>query len=79
MVLNKVTGLVEKITVKNIGELAPAFSVTIDEYEMVLSFASQQGELLIDEMMTKVAGSYGFVKSFDSESAIYFGDYRLQK
>jgi hypothetical protein len=79
VVLNKVTGLLEKITMKNIGELAPAFSVTIDEYEMVLSFASQQGELLIDEMMTKIAGSYGFVKSFDSESVIYFGDYRLQK
>lgn len=79
VILNTATGVLEKISMKNTGELAPAFSVTIDEYEMVLSFASQQGELLIDEMMTKIAGSYGFVKSFDSVSVISFGDYRLIK
>jgi hypothetical protein len=79
VVLNTATGSLEEISMQNTGELAPAFSVTIDEYEMVLSFTSQQGETLIDEMNTKVAGSYGFVKSFDSVSVISFGDYRLVK
>lgn len=79
VVLNADTGMVEKITMKNTGELAPAFSVTIDNYEMVLSFLPQQGTLLVSDMITRLEGSYGFVKSFDSESVISFGDYRLHQ
>jgi hypothetical protein len=76
VVLNMETGILEKISMNNTGELSPAFSVSIDAWEMVLSFATKRGALLPAQMTTSITGTYGFVKGFDSVSVIEFSEYR---
>ena len=76
IVLNTETKLVEQIHFENTEKLSPAFSVSLNLYQMTLSFSQQQGQLLLHNMTSKLAGKAGFFKTFESQVKVDFSDYQ---
>jgi len=77
LVMNTTTGQVERITITNTEKLSPAFSVTVAHYLLALQFTDVENERVLSSMISEVRGKAGFLKSFDVETTVEFGDYRL--
>lgn len=75
LLLNLATGQIEKIEISNIEKLSPAFSVTLDKYQLTLRFQPEQGENLLNELESQAIGSAGFLKSFEKVVHIAFSDF----
>jgi hypothetical protein len=76
VVLNTEIALVEQIRFENTEKLSPAFFVTLSSYEMTLSLSSQQGQMLLQSMTSKLAGKAGFFMTFKSQVKIEFSEYQ---
>ena len=76
LLLNTQTQQIEEIEISNIGELSPAFSVTVDTYRLLLKFQQEQGENLLQKLESRAVGKAGFMKKFDVLVAATFSDYK---
>jgi hypothetical protein len=70
------TGQIEELEIHNTEKLSPAFSVTVDRYQLSLRFQQEQGENLLHELESDAVGKAGFLKSFDAKVKATFSDYR---
>ena len=70
------SGLLTQIRIENTEELSPAFSVSIQRYQLELNFGLSDDYLLIQAMTTQIDGKLGFVRSFQSEVQVEFSDFR---
>lgn len=73
--LNLATGQIEKIEISNIEKLSPAFSVTVEKYQLTLRFHPKQGQNLLNELESQAIGSAGFLKSFEKVVHIAFSNF----
>ncbi len=76
LLLNTQTQQIEEIEINNTGKLSPAFSVTVDTYQLVLKFQQEQGENLLKKLESHAVGKAGFLKSFDVLVGVTFSDYK---
>jgi len=76
LLLNNGTGQVDRLEIHNTEPLAPAFSVTVDTYQLILDFGEEQGEHLLQTLESTASGTAGFLKRFDSNVVVHFLDFR---
>ncbi|NQX89564.1 MAG: hypothetical protein HRT77_12965 [Halioglobus sp.] len=74
--LNDTTGEIDRLVIRNAAVLKPAFSVTVEDYRLVLTFEAEQGEQMIRTLQSRALGKAGFLKRFDSMVDITFRDFR---
>lgn len=75
VLLNLNTQQIEEIEIRNTGKLSPAFSVTVDTYQLTLKFQQEQGENLLKKLESHAVGKAGFLKSFNALVVVGFSDY----
>lgn len=73
--LNSATGHLESLRIENNGELSPAFSVSVSHYVLAFSFIDVEEARLLGDMVSEARGKAGFLKSFDTNVEVTFGDY----
>jgi hypothetical protein len=76
VLLNMETQQIEEIEIHNTEKLSPAFSVTVDSFQLTFRFQPEQGENLLKKLESHAMGKAGFLKSFDNLVAVEFSDYR---
>jgi hypothetical protein len=76
ILLNVQTQQIEEIDIHNTEKLSPAFSVTVDAFQLTLKFQPEQGENLLKKLESHAAGKAGFLKSFDNLVVVEFSDYK---
>lgn len=67
---------IEQISIHNLDELNPVFSVSVDTYLLTLQFKQEQGHQLLNHLESLAVGKAGFVKSFESHVVVSFSEYR---
>jgi hypothetical protein len=55
---------------------SPAFSVSLETFNMNFSFLPVDGVVLLSRMKTNIEGKAGFLKKFEESTEIMFSDYR---
>ena len=74
--MNADTHLIEELSLANTEKLSPAFSVSLNTFNMNFSFLPVDGEVLLSRMKTSIEGKAGFLKKFKKSTEITFSDYR---
>lgn len=75
LLLDPATQQIKVIEIVNVDELSPAFSVTLDTFQLRLSFEQEQGANLLQTLESHTVGRMGFVKSFDALVTVDFSEY----
>jgi hypothetical protein len=67
---------IEKIEIFSTRAFSPAFSVTLESYQLNFTFRNENGARVLDEMISVAAGKAGFLKRFNAETRVNFSDYQ---
>ena len=76
LLFNGASNTIEKIEIRNTAELAPAFSVTVNEYRLSFLFGAPEDRRLLRKMESYAVGKAGFVKGFESFVQVDFSEYQ---
>jgi len=76
LVFNTTTQHIDSIEMTNTKPFSPAFSVSIEHYQLAFTFRSEQGFRVLASLHSTAKGKAGFLKSFNKAVDIAFSDYQ---
>lgn len=75
--IDKETEKLDFLSITNKGSLSPAFSVSIDDFNLFFSFAVVEDTLFPREVKTDIEGTALFFKNFERHSSQEYSDFRF--
>jgi hypothetical protein len=76
LIINLVNQQTSQILVKNIDDVSPAFSVSLEKLNLIFDFSSVDSRMVLSKVTTNISGTIGFVKSISQNSTQELLDYR---
>lgn len=75
--LNKTSGKLDKLFIKNTKKLSPSVSISISEYQMTIDLIQRENVTLVGQTESIKKGSMFIFKDFDETLTATYSDYRF--